>query len=112
MSSVAPVCNISISTPPGQPIKTTALQTIPTNATTQQIINVMNNNIRTLNQQILNLQTLVNNGGTNFREDITLRRTIRTRIFDPTDHDVYVDVDQVTGITWVNAEGQRITWSQ
>lgn len=100
MSNQAPVCNVSISTPVADPKKPLGLQQIPRGSSNQQIINIVNNNF---NQLIKG----------NFQENRTLRRSVVTRIFDPSDNTAFVDVEQITHIQFLNPlTGQTITWSQ
>ena len=76
------------------------LDTTPPVVTSQQIINITNNNF---NQLIKG----------NYVEDKALRQTVVTRIFDPQDPNTFVDVRQITALTFVNSlTGQRITWGQ
>lgn len=96
----APFCNISIATPKADPQKPVGLQQIPRGATNQQIINITNNNF---NQLVKG----------NYFENRALRQTVITRVFDPNDSSTFVDVKQITSLTFVNpVTGQRITWKQ
>lgn len=97
----APYCNVSIATPAGDPKKPgSGIQAIPNGATIQQIIRIINNNFQTL-------------ATGNSKEFLPARQVTITRIFDPSDSNVYVDVRQITGMTFVNQNtGQTITWAQ
>lgn len=99
--ATAPYCNVSIARPGGDPKKPGGgIQQIPPGATLQQITNIVNNNFR-------NMQ------GGHYTEDRSLRQTTITRIFDPSDSSVYVDVEQITGMFFVNdLTGQIMSWRQ
>ena len=49
-----------------------------------------------------------------FAETPGSRTTVTTRIYDPNDptNETYVDVKQITGLTFANKTGQTIVWSQ
>ena len=49
-----------------------------------------------------------------FAESPGSRTTVTTRIYDPNDptNETYVDVNQITGLTFANKTGQTIKWSQ
>ena len=49
-----------------------------------------------------------------FAETPGSRTTVTTRIYDPNDptNETYVDVKQITGLTFANKTGQTIKWSQ
>ena len=49
-----------------------------------------------------------------FAETPGSRTTVTTRIYDPNDptNETYVDVNQITGLTFANKTGQTIKWSQ
>ncbi len=49
-----------------------------------------------------------------FAEKPGSRTTVTTRIYDPNDptNETYVDVKQITGLTFANKTGQTIKWSQ
>lgn len=90
----APVCNVSISPQPGNP---QSPKSIAPNATLPQVIQILNN--------------VLFKG--NFVEDKSKRQTTTVRIFDPDDHSIYVDVQQITALTLVNNQtGQTIHWRQ
>lgn len=94
----APYCNVSIARPGGDPQKPGGIQQIPPGATLQQVTNIVNNNFR-------NIQS------GKYVEDRALRQTTLTRIFDPSDSSVYVDVEQITGMFFVNdTTGQVMSW--
>lgn len=96
----APFCNVEIAKPTGKPHSPTGLQPIPPNATLQQITNIVNNNFKQLIKG-------------NYVEDRASRQTVVTRIFDPSNPDVYVDVRQITGVLFVNPlTGQTVTWNR
>lgn len=96
----APYCNVDIASPKADPHKVGGLQLIPKGATLQQAITIINNNFNNIMKG-------------NFVEDRTKRQTILTRIFDPADGSVYVDVRQIVGTVWVNGTtGQTVTWRQ
>lgn len=96
----APFCNIAIATPPADPKAPLGLQQIPKGANLQQITNIVNNNFNQLAKG-------------NYVENRRLRQTTITRIFDPSNHATFVDVKQITALTFVNPiTGQHITWSQ
>lgn len=99
--ATAPYCNVTIARPAADPKKPgTGLQTIPPGATPAQITRITNNNFYNLSRG-------------NFREDLTQRVTTITRIFDPNDSSIYVDVRQITAMEFVNAiTGQTINWQQ
>lgn len=95
----APVCNIELAAPPGAP-KIPGLSPLPQNASNSQIINTIN--------RVINVMTKGN-----FVEKPGSRQSTITRIFDPADKSVYVDVRQITALTFVNAStGQTISWRQ
>lgn len=94
----APFCNVEIAKPTATPHSPKGLQPIPPNATLQQVIHIVNNNF---NQLIKG----------NYTEDRAARQSVITRIYDPADHSVYVDVRQITGVLFVNPlTGQTVTW--
>lgn len=96
----APFCNVEIARPPGKPQSPTGLTPIPANASLQQAIRIINNNF---NQLIKG----------NFVENRAARQVTLTRIFDPADHNVFVDVRQITGVFFVNPlTGQTIVWQR
>lgn len=96
----APFCNVSIANPKADPQKPLGLQQIPRGANNNTITNIVNNNF---NQLIKG----------NFFENKALRQTVITRIFDPSDSSVFVDVRQITALHFVNnITGQVITWRQ
>jgi hypothetical protein len=98
--SSAPYCNVSVATPKADPQKPLGLQQIPRGATNEQIINITNNNF---NQLIKG----------NYFENKALRQTIVTRVFDPSDPNIWVDVRQITALHFVNPlTGQTIVWKQ
>ena len=50
----------------------------------------------------------------NFSENTTKRVITTTRIYDPNDptKQTYIDVQQITGLQFVNKSGQTIVWAQ
>jgi len=100
MSNQAPYCNIQIATPAADPKKATGIRQIPHGSNLTQIINIVNNNFANLIKG-------------NFKENRALRQSTITRIFDPSNHNVYVDVRQITSVTWENNQtGQTVVWTR
>lgn len=100
MSNQAPYCNVTIAQPPADPSSAKGLQRIPPGATIHQITNIVNQNFFNLVRG-------------NFNENRGARQTVLTRIYDPSDHNVYVDVRQITGLQFINSfTGQTINWSR
>lgn len=97
----APFCNIEVPRKTPRPTSPAGLQTIPPNSTTlPQAIHIINNNF---NQLIKG----------NYVEARGERRSVITRIFDPTDSSVWVDVRQITHVLFVNhLTGQTVTWDR
>ena len=133
----APVCNISPKNP--APISLApALPSIPVATDLQSLIAAVNAlrqlTIQYFNQVPSNSDTGVNNPGPigapgapgavgggggfspvgSFAETPGSRTTVTTRIYDPNDptNETYVDVKQITGLTFANKTGQTIKWSQ
>lgn len=52
--SSAPFCNVSVATPPADPLAPEGFQTIPQTATLQQAIRIMNSNFQRFIQQVNN----------------------------------------------------------
>lgn len=100
MSNQAPFCNVDLANPKADPQKATGMRLIPPGSNLQQITNIINNNFTNLVKG-------------NFRENRARRRVVITRIYDPDDHNVYVDVRQITGLEFVNGfTGQTIDWQR
>lgn len=98
--TVAPYCNVDVATPDGKPASPKGIQTIPPNATQQQIINIVNNNFHRM-------------ATGNYVENRAARRTQIVRIYDPADRTSFVDVSQVVAAQWVNqTTGQVINWKR
>ena len=131
----APVCNISPKNPPPQS-KAPALPLIPVATDLQSLIAAVNA-LRQLTIQYFNQVPGNSNTGFNgtpgqpgepgtpgggggfspvgsFAESPGSRTTVTTRIYDPNDptNETYVDVQQITGLTFANKTGQTIKWSQ
>ena len=133
----APVCNISPKNP--APISLApALPSIPVATDLASLIAAVNAlrqlTIQYFNQVPSNSDTGVNNPGPigapgapgavgggggfspvgSFAETPGSRTTVTTRIYDPNDptNETYVDVNQITGLTFANKTGQTIKWSQ
>ena len=118
----APVCNINPKNP--APISLApALPSIPVATDLASLIAAVNAlrqlTIQYFNQVPSNSDTVVNNGGGfspvgSFTETPGSRTTVTTRIYDPNDptNETYVDVEQITGLTFANKTGQTIIWSQ
>lgn len=99
--SNAPFCNVTIATPKGDPAKQVGLQQIPQGAQLPQVIRIINNNFKKLSQS------------GNFIENRAQRVTTVTRIFDPNDSSVFVDVRQITALQFINPlTGQTVSWKQ
>lgn len=98
--ATAPYCNVSVARPPADPTKAKGISPIPPGATLQQLIRIVNNNFTNLVKG-------------NFAENRALRQSTVTRIYDPSDHASFVDVRQITSVTWVNNQtGQTVTWQR
>lgn len=98
--STAPYCNVTVATPKGKPVSPKGIQHIPPNATNQQITNIVNNNFQTLSRG-------------NYVENRSARRAEVVRIFDPADHNSFVDVRQIVAVQFVNSTtGQVIDWER
>lgn len=98
--ATAPYCNVDVATPKATPSSPKGIQHIPPNASVQQITNIVNNNF----------QQLVKG---NYTENRSARQTQIVRIYDPADHNSYVDVRQVVAVQFVNnTTGQLINWKR
>lgn len=96
----APYCNVEVATPNAKPGSPKGFQTIPANASLQQITNIVNNNFKNLISG-------------SYTEDKSQRTAGIVRIFDPNDSSSYVDVRQITRAVWVNSTtGQTIVWQR
>lgn len=94
----APYCNVEVATPPGKPQSPTGIRPIPPGTSPNAAWTIINNNF---NQMIKGNFTEIN------------RQVTLTRIYDPSDHNVWVDVRQITGVQFGNRlTGQTITWSR
>lgn len=94
----APFCNVEIAKPQGKPQSPVGIRPIPPGTPLPQALTIINNNF---NQLIKG----------NFTE--IHRASTITRIFDPQDSSVYVDVRQITGVQFANPlTGQTITWQR
>ena len=64
------------------------------------------------------IQAIVNNLSSqqtispgNFTEDTSRRTSQTVRVYNPTDHSQYVDVEQITGLTFVDQNtGRTLVW--
>lgn len=98
--ATAPYCNVEVATPNANPGSPKGIARIPPGANLQQVINIINNNF-----QHVQLGQYV--------ENKAARRSKIVRIFDPADHNVYVDVNQIVGVQFVNSTtGQIINWAR
>lgn len=102
----APVCNIQGEVQPPTP-SLSALQPIPKAKDLQtalKAIQALTNNFN---------YVLRNPARANFVEVKKFRTYVTNRIFDPNDSTVFVDVQQITHLVFVDeATGQTITWQQ
>lgn len=122
----APVCKINPAAEPILPRPITPMA-IPIATDLQSLIQAVN----AMRQILLNLNIPSNNTGTNgggfiannpngnpnkqanFQEVVQKRVTQKIRVFNANDKTQYVDVQQITGLTFVDpANGQTINWSQ
>jgi hypothetical protein len=119
MSNNAPVCNIDAPTPVGSGI-TSKLVSIPVangvNNTT--VINALRQAIQNIynNQQSQNNRNSSGGGGGQSALGKFVQTSIQTkvvRVYNPDDNTQWVDVKQVTSVTWQNSTtGQSITYVQ
>lgn len=125
--SNAPVCNINVQPPTSEPTQP-QLPAIPVATDLASALNAINT-MRRIIQTITNQNS--NNAGfrtTSFKtnqsgqkknsnfQEVAIRRTTKTtKIYQNNDPStgVYVEVKQITGLTFVNkATGQEVVWSQ
>jgi hypothetical protein len=126
MSKQPPVCNVAGPVIfPGQ--KQSQFQPIPPvnpndPYSIMRAIQVINNNFQILNrlgnfrdpndpnnQSSFGIKSQAEVG--NFTEKTRTKQT--KRIYNPQDHEQYVDVEEITGLTFVDSKGGRtITWKQ
>lgn len=122
----APVCLINAPLPSAEP-QTPTLPAIPvaTNlASAIQAVNILSQIVQAMTNQSAAQSAGFSGGFTgpkkkpaknnsNFQELTAKRTTTTTKIYDPKDNTVYVEVKQITGLTFVNkVTGQEITWAQ
>lgn len=92
----APFCSIETVKVAGKPQSPKGIRPIPPNTPPNVAWHIINNNFH---QLVAGNFTEIN------------RQTTLTRIYDPADHNVFVDVRQITGIQFGNSlTGQTITW--
>jgi len=107
MSNDAPFCNVKGVTIPGTP-QLPSLQPIPKATdlpSALRAIQAMTNNFNTL------YNTFVKTG--NFVELRQFRTTEIVRIYNPQDASQFVDVQQITGLTFQDpVTGRLLTWKQ
>lgn len=115
--STAPICYINPPPPSAEPVKPT-IPAIPVATDLASAIKAINT-LTQIVQQITNQVGSSSGGGgasvktANFSEDKSKRTTIITRVFNPTDKTQFVDVKQITGLTFHNpVTKQTITWKQ
>ena len=120
----APICYINPPAPTAEPIAPT-IPSIPVATDLQSLIQAVNTIaqiIRTMNnqdpgpgQRITGLT--VNNEPkkhrSDFHEVVQKRIVQKVRVYNPQNHKQYVDVNQITGLTFANKlTGQQIDWAQ
>ena len=115
--STAPICYINPPPPSAEPV-TPAIPAIPVATDLASAIQAINTLTRIV-QQITNQNSSSGGGGSvsvksaNFSEDKAKRTTTVTRVFNQNDKTQYVDVKQITGLTFLNpVTKQTITWKQ
>lgn len=132
MSNTAPVCLIDQPAPAGSP----SVASIPAIPAASASINSLLAAVRALTQAVQIMQQQIPKtqlGGVNFNDpgngnsskpsagakqanfaELIARRTYTTtRVFNPDDHTQFVDVKQITGLTFYNpVSNQYINWVQ
>lgn len=98
--TTVPYCNVEVATPIAKPASPQGIVSIPASSSLSQVINYLNQNFSKLIKG-------------NYTEDKSARQTQIVRIYDPSNHSSFVDVKQVTAVTWVNSTtGQKIVWQR
>jgi hypothetical protein len=110
--SNAPICYINPPAPSAEPIAPT-LPAIPVATDLASVISAVN-----VIRQILQAITNQNIGSgqrltSDFHEVVNKRIVKKVRVFNPQNKSQFVDVKQITGLTFANKlTGQQIDWSQ
>ena len=110
----APLCNITVVTPGAKPAKPVGFKRIPTNATLQQAINIINTNFVTLGPQINQFfnqfQTSLDGG--NWSEIPGSRVTVKVKVTDP-QSGAFIEFSQINRVVMEDKQtGATWTWSR
>jgi hypothetical protein len=121
----APICFTNPPPPTAEPVQPTipAIPVATNLASAIQAINTIAQIIRSLTNQVPAgpneiIYDLVSKPSSkkkqaNFQEIVTKRTYATTRVTNPQDPKQYVDVKQITGLTFIDKlTGQEITWTQ
>jgi hypothetical protein len=119
----APICYINPPAPSAEPVAPT-IPAIPVATDLQSVIQAVNTIAQILrsmnNQQDLGPPQRLTDATVNskkhrsdFHEVVTKRVVKKVRVFNPQNKSQFVDVKQITGLTFANKlTGQQINWTQ
>lgn len=95
-----PYCNVTVARPPGDPNQNNGFQRVPSNATPEQMAQIINNNFALLAKG-------------NFIENRSKRVTQVVTITDPSNPAFGVQIEVVNAVTFTNATtGQTVVWKR
>lgn len=95
-----PYCNVTVARPPGDPNQSSGFQRVPSNATPDQMANIINNNFALLTKG-------------NFAEDRSKRVVQVVDVTDPANPGSSVRVEVVNAVTFRNSTtGQTVVWKR